>query len=131
MAIKKLLSQDESQHHPSPLFTHILPTELDGKWMFIVRKKYGALARRVLADLPAFLIYHLSEPTVRKEDALFRKWMDVAAVRASRSKGLVWNPAELQATSEVDATKKMQVEDWSDVMGAFDFTDPTEHNFTG
>ena len=34
---------------------------------FVTRKKYAALAARILSQLPAFLIYHLCEKTVKGE----------------------------------------------------------------
>ena len=82
-AIANLLEQDEARCRPSPLFTHIVPSEAPDLWVFVTRKKYAALAARILSQLPAFLIYHLCEKTVKGEDFILRKWMDMTQVRKS------------------------------------------------
>lgn len=129
-AISNLLTQDEARRRPSPLFTHIVPSEAPGQWVFVTRQKYAALAARILSHLPAFLIYHLGEKTVKAEDFILRKWMDMNVVRKSRDDGLVWNPAELRATSEVNATLKMRLDEGMGFMEGMSL-DTTEINWKG
>ena len=129
-AIANLLEQDEARCRPSPLFTHIVPSEAPDLWVFVTRKKYAALAARILSQLPAFLIYHLCEKTVKVEDFILRKWMDMSQVRKSRDDGLVWNPAELRATSEVTATAKMRLDEGMGFMEGVSL-DPTEYQWKG
>ena len=129
-AITNLLVQDEGRRRPSPLFAHIVPLEAPGLWVFVTRKKYAALAARILSHLPAFLIYHLCERTVKAKDFILCKWMDMTAARKSRDNGLVWNPAELQATSEVTATAKMRLDEGMGFMEGMSL-DPTEIQWKG
>ena len=88
------------------------------------------MAVRILSQLPAFLIYHLCEKTVKGEDFILRKWMDMSQVRKSRDDGLVWNPAELRATSEVTATAKMRLDEGMGFMEGVSL-DPTEYQWKG
>ena len=129
-AQSKLLARDLARLIPSALFTHIVPSDETGFWLFIVRKKYAALARQVLKDLVAFLIYHLMEETIEAEDAIFRKWMDMTAVNASRARGMVWDPARLMALSEADETANMDLDRGLDFLDDFD-VDPTDIDFNG
>ena len=129
-ALSKLMARDLARSIPSALFTHIIPSEETGIWLFVVRKKYAALARQVLKDLPAFLIFHLMEDTIEEEDAIFKKWMDMAPVEASRARGMVWDPTRLMATSEVEATANMDLDQGLDFLAEFD-ADPTDINFAG
>ena len=51
-------------------------------------------------------------------------------VRKSRADGLVWNPAELKATSEVTATAKMRLDEGMGFMEGVSL-DPTEYQWKG
>lgn len=132
-AVSVLLSQDEERLTPSPLFIEIVPSDASGCiWVFTVRKKLASLARRVLEELPAFLMFHLDEPNWKNEDKIFRKWMDVSAVKLSRKRQLVWNPVELRATSELEETAKMAFDDGLDFQNFLHFDhDPLESAFKG
>lgn len=128
--VQKMLDYDEALLQPSSLFTVIAPSAKPGYWLFSVRRKYESLAKRVLKDLPAFLIFHLQERTVRAEDKILRVWLDTGAVKASRNKGMVWNQDELRATSEVSNTANMNLHSGLDYL--FNFAhDTTEVAFNG
>ena len=102
--VQKMLDYDEALLVPSSLFTVIAPSEKTGMWLFSVRRKYLNLAKRVLANLPAFFVFHLQEKTVPAEDKILRTWLSPSAVRSSRKKGMTWDQDKLAATSQAKAS---------------------------
>ena len=98
-------------------------------WLFTTRKKYASVARQVLNDLVAFLIYFLQEDTVSKEDFVLRKWLDMSQVQASRDRGKTWVENDNAAVSQVELTQQMDLG-----MGFLDelgMEDPISTDFQG
>ena len=129
-AAQKLTKQDKKRWLASPIWTVIQPSGGDPDiWLFTTRKKYSTVARNILNDLVAFLIFFLQEDTIEQEDIVLRKWVDSNQVQASRERGKTWMEGENAAVSQVEQTQQMDL--GMGFLDELDMDDPIQAAFRG
>ena len=124
--INELQELDLTNDDPSPLFVMVLPGAQEGSYFVVVRQRYLALAVNVLDNLPAFLQFHLREPTFLKFIGVLKSWTATDVAYQNRKRRVEWDPAQLRSrcTSEPVDDQGPQVRDPMDFLLLLE--DPTE-----
>ena len=87
----RLLEMDQTNFQPSPLFSLILPGEVDGLVLFVVRRKWKKLAENILNNLAAFLIFYLDlarEP-IDDQRTILKAWLCKQHISSTQRYGMV------------------------------------------
>ena len=125
--IKKLINQDAHRLDPCKVFIAVSPSSIENETFdFIIRKKMVPLAKRILENPVACLLFHLEEPNRVSECKVIRKWFGNDAIaRNNYSNGLAWSQAEMRTVStQANATNRHRPADDLDFLEGME--DPTD-----
>ena len=75
----------------------VMPGEMDDTYIVVVRERYAALAENVLANITAFLKFHLRELTHQSFMKVLAKWMATDEAVYNKKANIAWSPDELRS----------------------------------
>ena len=84
------LTMDANNYMPSPLFLMVLPGEMEGTYILVVRVRYEQLGRNVLKGIVAFFVCHLNERSVADALRVIKPWFSQILIDRFRRRRQRW-----------------------------------------